>query len=537
MTDTRTKLSLKSFRQKNLTAKVLMAVSAGMAVCAPSIQAADDQWWFDVEVIVFERHIEPANILEQFKQSKLAPHSGELVDLLTPYIKPDLSYLRAGLPYCRSSKRLKAAEKHQQDFAFPINKNLDENLPSEGSAEPINSPIEPETTELVETQQSTADSFEDNVASGEVFSAQTDTQLDANPSVSEVTQQQLTEPTPAHLLAAAAPIEVEFIEWQMPSVFPCAYSEQIEPTLSLLSQTKHSEKSQQFLPDIDAVPVEIDGIQWQQKHGAFLLPKESFRMHELFSKLQKQRDIKPILHLNWRQEVVFGRENAKTFRLFAGKNFAGQFDDNGQAIFADTDQLITSLTTPESDQYIPQQELALQYGMEQQDIEQKLTQQALMAEQSSKQLFAKIDGALNDDSPISFALPMDKPDERSETIDRSTKLQDIWQLDGGIKVYLQNVGRVPYLHIDNHLDYRHAIYQSELTPTWTESLDTPVSETDVAITSIPQPNYLQSVTFNQLRRVISKQVHYFDHPLFGMIVRIHRYKWPEPGDVSEDITE
>jgi hypothetical protein len=28
--------------------------------------------------------------------------------------------------------------------------------------------------------------------------------------------------------------------------------------------------------------------------------------------------------------------------------------------------------------------------------------------------------------------------------------------------------------------------------------------------------------------VISKQVHYFDHPLFGMIVRINRHRWPEP---------
>jgi hypothetical protein len=31
-------------------------------------------------------------------------------------------------------------------------------------------------------------------------------------------------------------------------------------------------------------------------------------------------------------------------------------------------------------------------------------------------------------------------------------------------------------------------------------------------------------------------VHYFDHPLFGMIVRINRYRWPE-AEQKTDITD
>jgi hypothetical protein len=50
-----------------------------------------------------------------------------------------------------------------------------------------------------------------------------------------------------------------------------------------------------------------------------------------------------------------------------------------------------------------------------------------------------------------------------------------------------------------------------------------------------EPNFLQSVNFNQLRRVISKQVHYFDHPLFGMIVRLNRYRWPEEEEEDTEI--
>ena len=55
---------------------------------------------------------------------------------------------------------------------------------------------------------------------------------------------------------------------------------------------------------------------------------------------------------------------------------------------------------------------------------------------------------------------------------------------------------------------------------------------------IQQPNFLQRANFNQLRRVISQQVHYFDHPLFGMVVRINRYRWPEvPRDGLESVSQ
>jgi len=109
------------------------------------------------------------------------------------------------------------------------------------------------------------------------------------------------------------------------------------------------------------------------------------------------------------------------------------------------------------------------------------------------------------------------------------------------------------LHIDSNLDFRQAIF----APTKTTSIkgfpDGFSEQGTVAInpmlqlsteqpnTEQPdylQPNFLHSVNFNQLRRVISKQVHYFDHPLFGMVVRINRHKWPEvPKDEDEDENE
>lgn len=532
MTDTRTKLALKSFRLK----KVLLSVTAVMAVCAPSIQAADDQWWFDVEVIVFERQVEPATILEQFEQSSLAPPSGELVDLLTPYLKPDLSFLRAGLSYCRESKRLEVEAKNQQDFAFLLRDHSDKDLPDSAASAPTSSATDLATAEVIDGPEPQAGNFEYEVVSDDIFSKEAELDTIALPSEPELIQTTPTQPWSEDAVTPSA-FEVEYVEWQIPSVFPCVYSEQVDPILSFVSHNTDNQNSQQVLPIIDKVPVEIDGIQWQQKRGPFLLPKDTLRMQGLFSKIQKQRDITPILHLSWRQEVLFGRENASAFRLFAGKNFASQFDSNGQVLLDDTDRLMTSLHHQQAEKAHPDQAFALADGLDHQDFEQKQLEPVFSAEQSSEQLFAQLDAALEDDSPISFKIPVENAEIPPQTPNTFTKLEDIWQLDGSIKVYLQNVGRVPYLHIDNQLDYRQAIYRAELSSESSQDLDVTMPVEGITNGQLQEPNYLQSVTFNQLRRVISKQVHYFDHPLFGMIIRIHRYRWPEQDSTSDDATE
>jgi len=47
----------------------------------------------------------------------------------------------------------------------------------------------------------------------------------------------------------------------------------------------------------------------------------------------------------------------------------------------------------------------------------------------------------------------------------------------------------------------------------------------------PSTEYkLVSVPLAEQRRVISTQLHYFDHPLFGFVVQIRRYNRP---DVTE----
>jgi hypothetical protein len=513
------KMFMSFFSTKNAFAAFITAI-----VLTQPTNAEEQQWWFDVEVILFERNFEVTNLSEKFKQSRLKKPASDVLDLMTPYLKPDLSYLRAGLPYCRASNRLRVKTQYEQGFALPL--PLPVAKKNDSSSPQTDKQLEQQTIENLagELDEVTEENFQYQITTTDKVSKPDDTvqlvqttDAEGVDPVNIKSVSKSTLPTPS--------IEVEFIEWQMPSEFLCAYAEQITPSFASIVALQNKVSSASPSDKIKRVPEIINGHEWQQNSGPFMLPTSTMYMSELYEKIKRQPDITPILHINWRQEVKFGREDGQTFRLFAGENFAEQFDANGLPFVNETDSLLDTLNQPTDAFYIPEQELA---GLTQQQ------QQALLVsingkapEVVSEDLFAKIAAALADDTPINFIQTNILTEQQTTTTELSI-FKEIWRLDGGITVYLRNVGRVPYLHIDSNLDFRQPIYDSNKAQEL-EGLSTHSSQQGAMVANpLQQPNFLQSVNFNQLRRVISKQVHYFDHPLFGMIVRINRYRWPEP---------
>ena len=83
---------------------------------------------------------------------------------------------------------------------------------------------------------------------------------------------------------------------------------------------------------------------------------------------------------------------------------------------------------------------------------------------------------------------------------------------------------MPYLHIDSELFYRQPIpVKGQAAASSSSSIISASSNEDANAS----PEYeLVSLPFSEQRRVISNQLHYFDHPLFGMVVQIRRYKRP-----------
>lgn len=103
-------------------------------------------------------------------------------------------------------------------------------------------------------------------------------------------------------------------------------------------------------------------------------------------------------------------------------------------------------------------------------------------------------------------------------------LKDTWAIDGNLKISLDH-----YLNVDSQFIVRREVTE-----------DDPKSKADVEVLSdengveiikesdqiqdVKQHTVLKEMLFDQKRRLKSEEIHYFDHPLMGMIIQIRKFK-------------
>jgi hypothetical protein len=480
--------------------------------------AAEQEWWFDVEIILFKHDSKFSELSEKFVSQEINTEGSKALDLLTPYLRPDLSYLRANLPFCRASNRAKKQQQFEQDFAFPAppkepeldNNDIVNELDDTNTITNLD-----ESNSTTRLNHATAGLLTDKTTSVDEYT-KTKFQTELSGSVG-LSDEPIGETEVAYVPQDTS---VEWLEWQIPKQLPCVYSEQ----LALLSDPfAESQDDELSLQDITKVPVKINGINWQQKGQAFLLPQSELNLRSLFTSINRQRDLQSMLYLGWRQEVKFGQEKAQSIRLFAGQNYASTFLPNGhlKPVLADN-------STEELTPYLPIGEelvLSSQEQINNQNDAAQLDNSALFAD--IYQSFAQKDQILDLDVFFTRAKTQDTNPNKLSPLHKSES--EIWQLDGELKVYLQNVGRTPYLHIDSSFDYRQPVFDPSLQIT-----SSATQEAVVVGAHNMQANRLESVNVKHFKRVISKQLHYFDHPLFGMVVYITRYQWPDEVKQPDD---
>ncbi|MEW9798628.1 CsiV family protein [Alteromonas sp. CYL-A6] len=458
------------------------AVIALLLLC-PSAYA-DDDWWFDIEVIVFDRNQAITALSEQFDYApSLAPANADY-DLLSAYMMPDITPIARTLPDCDAPPFLLwqaapalddiiTAYRERQDALMPTG------LPDITSTNP----------DLL------ADSATDSdVATSLTVAASAD---DASP-VQDSASENISEPVP---VVSDSDIARYWLDFH--TDFSADYT-QVPAVTSCLSEPdwlvyKNGQWQRQAI-DIqiaapERVPLLPEGNDWYRAAQPHLLPSGVRELTSLSQQIRSTRGLTRLLHTVWRQEVKFGQDNAATFRLVAGENYASRFTADGYEKHQNDNPGM-----PESDTAI-----------------------------TPSTLFDTLDSRLAAPDTVSFSRMMAASPENpsDDTLaDQTVRQAPLWQIDGTIKVFLRYVNRVPYLHIDNALFYRQPV---------------PVNDSlDVLTAEAVTPEYkLVSVPFSQLRRVISKQVHYFDHPLFGMIVEIRRHERPapEPADETQEQTD
>ena len=92
-----------------------------------------------------------------------------------------------------------------------------------------------------------------------------------------------------------------------------------------------------------------------------------------------------------------------------------------------------------------------------------------------------------------------------------------------------------YLHLEANLNYRVPVVKEEMVPVNMEDafVGTGVQQNvafteqgDAAEMKLQQRETLQNFNMFETRRMRSKEMHYFDHPLVGIIVRVIPYEIP-----------
>jgi len=337
---------------------------AALGIWSTSLSAANDDWWFDIEVIVFDRGMLASELDETLPQVDLGPLSSPLQDPIFERLFPSTGWLAQAWPACEYPSDI---DKASPDIAWV--RYLPDWLSSHCDLSPLWS------TDVLNNKQ-----------------------------------------------------------------------------------TFHLRREQ--------IGVVVEGLEWEIPPKTHLLPSTTFALSDISQRIRSTRGLTRLLHVAWRQPVVFGRDNAIPVRIFGGRNYAPK-----------------EIAFTESALEVPAEDTAVEVISAYESLAERLRQPTpvpFSAFQEIHQQQQHVTEASGSEEHIDMQSP------------------DRWQLDGHMRVYLRYINKVPYLHVEPALQYRQ--------PDATEQL--------------------QIFTLEETRRVISKQLHYFDHPLFGVVMQIRRFQFP-----------
>ncbi|GGW76469.1 CsiV family protein [Alteromonas halophila] len=458
--------------------------------------AAQEKWWFDVEVILFDRNQALTQLEEQFTYAdSLAPYRAQL-DLISDSLAPDIRRIRQSLPRCDAPPSPLWQPQPDLETILEDYRQYQASLPQSAQAAGTQPGSD---TEYTTPHAARASEDVEALAQGEQRLAEltgtsqgteSDSAADTSPADTHTDIHEADQQT-ALTAADIAGLWLEFhgpdeTNIEVPAVSFChtpvqwfgyqnaAWTNAVDPYAVAMP---------------DEVPITPNGVEWPMVLFPHLLPSNARSLTDLSQQIRQTRGLTRLLHTTWRQEVVFGRDNAKSVRLIAGKNYADTFDSKGNQL-----KQLPDAVSEDSDAALSEQE----------DLFDVLEQRLASPDAIDFQVMMAAD-------------PRQQQGAQSAQSAQTSAKSPIWQIDGGLKVFLRYINRVPYLHIDSELFYRQPV---------------PLNQDN---TTSDAPAYrLVSVPFDQLRRVISTQVHYFDHPLFGMIVEIRRYRPPEVPEEEQD---
>lgn len=478
--------------------------------------------WFEIEVILFSQIGDKSVLKENFNTAKDLPAYKKTLDLLTPYLQPDISDLKQLLPYC-----------NEAEYPLSINPNFSTGSKPDSALMQLKTLENIENT-LVLTEPVINDTQNDFSATGNagelsnVMADQNDdfyaslnqeaplTQNEVLNNIAENTSEELGLTDEEKDLLAQA--EVHFLpENEKLITFPelnilCTYTPEYFKTH--LSPTNSLQEYNSF--PVPSVPLNIAGIEPGYSEHPYLISQDSLQLTEIVQQLALSKNFKPLLHVGWRQ-FTFNKKKAIPFKVYAGDNLSLNYEK--QKTQYELDQKAATEEESLLKQVLSSNDvLASDSHSINQDVEHVVSPEEVYQEKVSErlqQILSQIHESPTDlPTLLSEIETADKPISTPPLLlEEAPKVPlQPWYLNGFIKVHVWH-----YLHVTADFNI----------------LNKTLAKQNMAAAA-PEQTPLQLINFKQDRRVFSGDIHYFDHPYMGMIIQIRRFKQPEPPDHTHD---
>lgn len=269
----------------------------------------------------------------------------------------------------------------------------------------------------------------------------------------------------------------------------------------------HNELTPLSKPELSNVPLgdipeKVSAGDYDDFHDVYLLADQNLELKEQYFTLKKHRSFNPILHLGWRQPGLAKRRSIPVY-IIAGKNYSEDYRYDGSAI-------IKAKEEPE-----------------------------MVEEPNEQELLSSADDVLNENVNNNLSTFIQKLQSGAVVDFKSGKLvypnqstlpKETWSLDGTIKIHLNH-----YLFIDSEFNYRQPESKFvqpdsflELAENENNSADDTAKDNEsinnLSTDEAYEIKYLQNYYLKQNLRVYSGDIHYMDHPKFGILIQVRKYR-------------
>lgn len=433
--------------------------------------------WFEVEVILFSRTQDPTQLDEDFEASRASKLKANQLDLFASFLLAPND--------CPQPEPIPLASLANDALAQLALPPSEEEIDILGEAEAA----------LVLTEQSAADAIEQGVEYDEFGFPIANVEPEPDPELEEqiVLDELEPERTPEEQLA--------FEQWLSDCQKPQSYDELSQLPVTM---TPHQ------IPLTDSSP--------------YLLSADLLQLTDARQRLANGGAYKPMLHAGWRINIESKRRMA-ALKLVAGQNFGERYSSDGWE---------HPIEAPALEDAMLNDDEPVAYGIANQQTENTVqaANGALPLEPEPTETPALSATEFTDSATLPAVQLPSAWQELDITAEPKEYKPAVWELEANLHIWLAN-----WLHIETDMVLRRSGRKSPQEVNQPpEQLALAIEPTSTLISDAATVPYLFKYQLAQFRRVRSLEIHYFDHPMMGMIVQIRPYDVrpaPEPTEATD----